>query len=56
MVAFFMFGMKSNALRCVLCEATFFEGLTATGKGLSNDKTWQQKCGKKSEKEPSGKF
>ena len=47
MVAFFMFGMKSNALRCVLCEATFFEGLTATGKGLSNAKTWQQKCGKK---------
>mgnify|MGYP001340990340 FL=1 len=32
MVAFFMFGMKSNAWRCVLCEATFFEGLTATGK------------------------
>jgi hypothetical protein len=27
-----MFGMKSNALRCVLCEATFFEGLTATGR------------------------
>jgi len=41
-----MFGMKSNALRCVLCEATFFEGLTATGKVWAT-KTWQQKCGKK---------
>jgi len=26
MVTFFMFGMKSNALRCVLCKATIKKG------------------------------
>jgi len=48
-----MFGMKSNALRCVLCEATFFEGLTATGKAT---KTWQQKMWEKVKKSHQANF